>query len=382
MNEERFQALMREAVGDAPISPWLSDAVRARVAQPAPPASRAPLALVAAILVLAILAIALVPRILNRTHSITPGGIATPSRLEPLNCTLPVIIYDQTPGPDPSQPWINGSQAAKLWGFVNTRTGQFTPDPSASPVHGMPVDLMYESSATAARTGTPPQQALSYSRPTGRWLPVGPARLSPDGLSYAYLGDMRATTLMRYDIATGQRVKVWQAGVQIGIIRWTASGILVSNSGPGTSQVWLVNPKTGVPTEVPPAASVLPPPSSAPAQTLGTTAAGEVIREEAVLNGPSVTIWVYYDTAGGKRVLIYHDTGPTANLSDVNGVTWHKGTGFDPGAGVADGGEIWFSTFAPSLTVWHWDKTRGLGQVDIVLVDPNVLTSMPAGSCF
>lgn len=115
--------------------------------------------------------------------------------------------------------------------------------------------------------------------------------------------------------------------------------------------------------------------------TLGTTAGGDVIQEEAVLNGPTVTIWVYYDPAGGHRVLIYNGTGPTANLSNANGVIWHKGSGFDPGAAVAEGGDIWFSTFAPSLTVWHWDKVRGLGQVDIALTDPNIFESLPAGAC-
>jgi hypothetical protein len=118
--------------------------------------------------------------------------------------------------------------------------------------------------------------------------------------------------------------------------------------------------------------------------TLGTTAAGDVIREVAVLNGATVTIWVYYDTARGKRVLIYQGTGPTANVSNVNGVMWHKGTGFDPGRALATayGGEIWFSTFAPSLTVWHWDETRGLGKVEIALVEPNLLESVSTGPCF
>ncbi len=80
--------------------------------------------------------------------------------------------------------------------------------------------------------------------------------------------------------------------------------------------------------------------------------------------------------------MIYHGTGPTGTVADVNGVMWHKGTGFDPGGAVAAAGEIWFSTFAPSFTVWHWDASRGLGQVDIALVDPNILESTPAGACY
>ena len=386
MNEERFRALMRQAVGDEAVPRWLDDGVRTRIARPVQRASRGPLfALVAAFIVLAILAVAIGPRLFHRGPAVTPGAVGTPTGVDPTDCTVPVIVYDQNPGADPSQPWTTGSQAAKLWGFVNTRTGRFTADPSASPVQGMPVDRMYTSASTPARTGAPaPQAALSYSPGARRWLPVAPERISPDGLSYAYLGDIYGRTLMRFDIATGHSVELWHAGVQIGIVRWTTSGILVNNGEPGTSQSWLVDPVTGVPTEVRPTASVLPSPyqASSTRYTLGTTAAGEMIHEEAVLNGPTVTIWVYYDTAGGKRVLIYHGTGPTANVSDVNGVMWHKGTGFDPGAAVADGIEIWFSTLAPSFTVWHWDETRGLGQVDIGVVDPNILETMPAGPCF
>jgi hypothetical protein len=188
---------------------------------------------------------------------------------------------------------------------------------------------------------------------------------------------------MRYDIETGQSVKLWQAGIQIGIIMWATNGILVA-ADPSSSPVWLVDPVTGARTKVPPATKALPPPFPSPGstRTLGLTPAGDTISEEAVLNGATVTIWVYLDTADGKRALIYHGTGPTGTVADVNGVTWHKGTGFDPGWALADAGDIWFSTFAPSLTVWHWDKTRGLGQVDISLVDPNILQSMPAGACF
>lgn len=383
MNEAGFRSLMREAVGEEEPRPWLAHAVRTRVTQPERRTWGAPwLAIAAVFVVLALLAVAIAPRLLHRGLYALPQSVANPQGIDPSNCTLPVIVYDQIPGPDKSQPWQDGSQAAKLWGFVSTRTGRFQIDPSASPVRGMPVDPVYDSSPTAARIAAPPAPALSYSAAVKRWLPVAPERVSPDGLSYAFLGDLQATTLMRYDIETGQILKLWDAGFQIGIIRWTASGILVS-AAPGSSRDWLVDPVTGAHQEVQPASTVLPPPSSGANLTaLGTTSNGDVIHEQAILNGATVTIWVYYDTAGGKRFLIYHGTGPTANVSDVNGVMWHKGTGFDPGTAVSAGAEIWFSTFAPSFTLWHWDQTRGLGHVDIALVDPYVLESLPAGPCF
>lgn len=379
MNEERFRELMRLAVGDEGVPPWLNHAVRARIERPAQPQSRIQLlALVAALLVFAVLVIAVGPRILNGSRSITPGGaatsgrFATPSPVEALSCSLPVIIYDQIPGPDPSQPWAGGSELAKLWGLVNTRTGQFTSDLSASRARQLPGDH-----------AAPQKQALSYSPEARRWLPVNPERISPDGMSYAYLGDAKARKLMRYDIATAQTTMLWDAGFQLWIIRWTARGILVGDSEPDPSRTWLVDPETGNPgqTVALPSSEADSPPGGAMFNTLGTTATGEVIKEAALLNGSTVTIWVYYDPAGGKRVLIYSGTGPTESVSNVNGVMWHKGSGFDPGAAVAEGAEIWFSTFAPSFTVWHWDKARGLGQVDVALADPNILATMPAGAC-
>lgn len=39
--------------------------------------------------------------------------------------------------------------------------------------------------------------------------------MSPDGLSYAYLGDTQARKFIRYDIASGQSVTLWNAAAQI-----------------------------------------------------------------------------------------------------------------------------------------------------------------------
>jgi len=394
MNEERFRSLMRDAIGDVQASPWLSQAVRTRIARPETPPSRAGwVAAIAVCVVVAFLVGAIAPRLLHPTTSVTPGAGA--GGVDPTNCTLPVIIYDQTPGPDPTQPWDGGTSAAKTWGLLNTHTGKFAANPSASPVPGMPVDLstVYPNPppATGARLVIPPQPALAYSHATGRWLPVLPERVSPDGQSYVYQDDIYGSTVVRYDIATGKSVVLWSAGKQIYIIKWIPNGILVGDSEPTPRQVWLVNPVTGVPTVVnsPPAAhynrggdSHPPVPLATSAGAVGLTASGDPILKVSVLGKGTVTIWVYYYTAAGKRIVIYHKTGATANVSDVNGV-WFTGAGlFDPAYAFTSGDESWFSTFAPSLTLWHWDATRGLKSVDIGVQDPHVLTSMPAGPCF
>ena len=388
MNEERFRTLMHGAIGEVEVSPWLAQAVRTRVARPMPQPSRARwFVLVAACLAVTILAVAIAPRLMHRVPSVTPGTVVTPSGIDPSNCTLPVIITDETAD------LVNGAPAGPKpdrWGFVNTRTGQFTVDKSASPVRDMPVEPVYVNPpvATPERKPTLPSLALSYSPTAKRWLPEPPERVSPDGLSYAYLGDIQQTTLMRYDITTGQSVTLWVAGGQISIIRWAPAGILVTSAPIGIqpSQAWLVNPETGARSIVKFAPSNLPVPhKGGTANSRGTTETGDVIEEEAILNGPTVSIWVYYDTPDRKRVFIYQGTGPTAQLVDSEGTIWHKGSGFDPGFSIAEGGEIWFSTFAPSLTLWHWDRARGLGEVDIALAKPalpKLLESAPAGPCF
>jgi len=384
MDEARFRALMHGAIGDEAMGQWLPGAVRKRVAQPAEPASRARvLAIVAAFALFAVLALALVPRILHRGQS-PASGVATPSRVQPLKCRLPVIVYDQKPGPDPTDPLNGGTEVMKLWGFVDTSTGAFTRDPKASPTKGMPVAPVY-TDVTPARTGAaPPVPALSYSPGARRWFPVAPEWVSPDGLSYAYLGDIYGKDLMRYDIATRQSIDLWHSAEQIDIVRWTARGILV-DSAVSTGH-WLVDPATGAVTPAPPPISPLPPPypkkSFGSAGTIGTTTAGEPIGQAEVLNGQTVTIWVYIDTAAHKRITIYHRTGPVGNLVTVDGITWHMGSGFEAGRLFATAGGIWFGTLAPTTSMWHWDPTRGLTRVDIHLVDKNLLRIVPAGPCF
>src|SRR5205814_7387722 len=95
------------------------------------------------------------PRLLNQAVPIAPAAsptpFASPTPIRAFNCTLPV-------------------HAGKLEGFVNTSTGLYTPDPSAS-VGGLP------------GSGAP----LSYDSTMHRWLPVDSLLISPDGTAYTYL---------------------------------------------------------------------------------------------------------------------------------------------------------------------------------------------------
>ncbi len=377
MNEERFRTLIREAVGEEPMPDWLATAVRSRIAQPQSTASRARwIALLAACVAFALIAIAIVPRVLPSTRPVVPGSTppptATPNEIDPANCTLPILLATA------SKDFLSTSTV----GFVHTSTGQFSTDASASPsVAGLPTD-------SVDSIGTPgPPQALSYSPAARRWLPVAPDRISPDGLSYAYLqrtyppgpGATPSSQLWRYDITTGKRTHLWSVGIEVYPIKWTASGILVPDQLAGGHR-WVVDPVTGAATELGLGTSGLfVPLSGDPHGTDGTgfhgvglTAAGQTIWWIFNLDKPRAADWVFYETAPGKRVYIYKGTQGDS-------------TGFNPDAAFADITGIWFSSYrvAPLVWhVWHWDAVRGLRRVDANGLTAKTVIPVPAGPCF
>jgi hypothetical protein len=407
MNNAEFRDLMREAVGNEQAGPWLSHAVRTRIAEPAPRTSRAPLlALLSACIALAVIAVAIAPRFIHLARSLTPA-VATPSGVDPTNCTLPVIVYDMGSN--------NGAQV----GFVDTHTGAFSADGSASSgLNQLPSDQQYVGapSATEARYANGQRTIQSYSAAAHRWLPVPPERVSPDGLSYVYTvqtgppswtvdgsaaraAGVGATTLMRYDIGTGTSSTVWAPGGAFFVDKWTTNGILVNapdsyGSNPAAafagSPELFVDPETGVTTPVHRSTTTvvslpngggweihvpIPNPSGSFIYTvnyssfIGFTEAGDLIQMTGTWQVPSAPMFVYYDQMDGKRVYIY---------DGVNG----NQIGFDGDHGIAADGEIWFATFLPSPVVWHWDPMRGLGKLSVNLEGSGNFEVQPVGACF
>src|ERR1700719_4347156 len=142
MDETRFRALMRDALGDEPMRPWLSEAVRSRVAQPedAHTGRARWILIIAAVLVALVVSLVLAPRLFTRPVAFVPG--ATPP-FGALNCTLPVLVGAGSPG------------------YVNTNTGRFTPDTTSTA--GMPTDY---------------QQTVSFDPTYKHLVPVPPSQVS------------------------------------------------------------------------------------------------------------------------------------------------------------------------------------------------------------
>ena len=314
--------------------------------------------------------------LLNRAPTHAAGAVAnappTSPAVDALGCTLPVFLSPMT---------IDYLSNFPV-GFVNTATGAYSIDGSASSsVSGMPTDYSNFS------TGRPPQ-ALSYSGAARHWLPVSSDRISPDGLSYLYIdrryppgpgpyGTFAPQTafyeLMRYDIASRQSTEVW-AGVTMGWVKWTAGGLIVVAEDLAGGHRWLVDPLLGSATELQP--SVVTPLRSDPQATdllryraIGFTDQGNTIWWLAGINKPGAPDWVFYETAPGQRVYIYK-----GKQSDARG--------FDPDEAYSDAGGIWFSDYQLGRDIWRWDPRHGLRKIPIAFEANVWYQAQPAGRCF
>jgi hypothetical protein len=276
------------------------------------------------------------------------------------NCRLPVTV---------------GSAG----GFVDTHTGQYTKDVSAS-VAGLPQGLV----------STPNYYSLALKR----WLPVLVGDVSPDGGSYAWVrllpdgstqDHVKTAELHRYEVATGTDRALWTSTVIFYIWRWDASGILVSTELPGSDRApaswWLVDPVTGAATQQVPSShaslfSFTPlagDPADASFHSLGVDAEGHMMWW-LMTNGKGAGVdWVFYETAPGQRVFIYHGT--------------KDATAFYPLAAMADSTGIWFSDSGLTYgVVWHWQQGTGLRNVMVTGLPAPDLNGFPsvslAGPCF
>jgi hypothetical protein len=146
------------------------------------------------------------------------------------SCRLPVVTWTQT---------AQGRVAAE--GFLTYPTGQLTSDASG----GVVLDgTRYRSTAKPYLYGGGPG-AGSYDWPLGRWLPVKPRSVSPDGLHYAYSTDFGAIHIV--DVATGiDRTLKGLEGPDY-VLYYAKEGVYFNQEweGPPGPGLWLLDPVTG-----------------------------------------------------------------------------------------------------------------------------------------
>jgi hypothetical protein len=389
MNEEQFRTRLRGALGEPPASD-LTRGLEARLS--AGPARRASSVLgpLAATLALLTIAGAVGWRLIyQRTNApatvkgsiatAAPTVVPTAAAVDPLNCRLPVVIMRESgpPGQFASEP-----------GFVDTRSGQYVKDTTAS-IAGLPGGTFEGTDVKPFRAAAP----AYYSQDVKRWLPVGRDALGPDGLSYLWerllpqgsnIANFKNVELHRYDLRTATDHLLWTYRGSITIHRWDAAGILVDTMPPppagGQMLFWLLDPDSGAATEQPYVNEHQGPTKLPGEGQNGTFAVGSFGKDSQGRTiyrlgsrTPGDQEWVFYESAPGQRVTIYKG---------------HQGdaTGFDPGRPMADGAGIWFSDYE-TRGLWYWDPASGLHKVVVKglpapLPGPNsAVYADPAGAC-
>lgn len=387
MDETRFRALMHVAIGDEPMQPWLTTAVRSRLAEPRRRQVAGPMAAVAAILVAAVVVAGLVlPQVLANRHvpntgprvlpAATPSATPAPALVDPTNCRLPVTV-ERGAGPP--------SQVATQVGFVNTRTGKYTRDATPS---------------VARLPGGGAQVPMFYSSAVQRWLPTNVTQVAPDGRRYAWVQSLpigtvypryKASELHIYDLvsAVDQTIVTYRGAISIW--RWDAAGIHVivgQVNADAPPQTWrLVDPTTGALTRdtispimsFPPFKPLPGDPHDANFTSPGRTADGHTIWWIDNLDSPGAADWVFYETTPGHRVYLYRGVEGAA-------------TSFDPEIALVDATGIWFSDADYVLdlkpAVWHWRLGGGLRKYPLAGLPAlfngsnAYILVRPAGPCF
>jgi hypothetical protein len=329
--------------------------------------------LAAAVIVALAIGLALIFHYARTVGPARPTPIPTTTRASVglPNCRLPVVVN-------------GGAQVAEV-GFVDTRSGHYTKDGSAS-VAGLPVGPI--------SAGKPLQPAAPawYSDALRRWIPVGGAGLAPDGGSYLWVRllpegsnypNFQKAELHRYDVASATDRTLWTYAGSIDVSRWDPSGILVQTAAPegGVPLWWLVDPRTGTAdrTSAPADYYVMGPPhlpgdpqeegGGFVSAGLGTDSQG---RKVFRLGSPTAGApeLVFFETAPGQRVTIYRGKQGDA-------------TGFDPGGTMGDATGIWFLA-SSGPTLWHWQQDTGLHKLTLTGLPGSASSTVyvdPAGPC-
>ena len=385
MNEERFRQRFRGALGEPPPSDLQRRLeANASLGPPGRTSSRlGPLAATLAFLIVAgLVGYRVVYQRATAPVTVKRSTVATASpavsAVDPLNCRLPVVVMGESGPP---------GQLVTEPGFVDTHTGQYVKDGSAS-IADLPGGAFEGTDVKPSR----PAAAVWYSASTRRWLPVGNSMIAPDGHSYLWVRllpqgsnivNFKTAELHRYDLTTARDHLLWSYAGYINVHRWDASGILLDTDPPppagGNVILWLIDPGTGMAAEQPqtPGSGGL---TKLPGEGLngfsyeifGADAQGRPLyRIGSRQSGDQE--WVFYESAPGQRVTIYKGTqGDT--------------TGFDPFQAMGDGSGIWFSDYERH-GLWYWDPSSGLHKIVVKgvpgqLAGPNSSGYVnPAGSC-
>jgi hypothetical protein len=389
MNEEQFRARMRGALGEPPSSD-LRRGLEARLTAGSARPRSSVLGPLAAILALLTIAGAVGWRLAYQrtsapatvkqsTATAAPTVAPTAVAVDPLNCRLPVVIMRESGPP---------GQITTEAGFVDTRSGQYVKDNSAS-IAGLPGGAFEGTDVKPFRAAAP----AWYSDAVKRWLPVGSTLVAPDGRSYIWtrflpagsnIANFKRAELHRYDITTATDHLLWSYAGYINVHRWDAAGILVDTTPPppagGTTILWLIDPQTGTAAEQP-YVNQQQGPTMLPGEgqngafswgSFGTDAQGRTIYRIGSRQAGDQE-WVFYESAPGQRVTIYKGQQGDA-------------TGFDPGTPMGDGRGIWFSDYE-TRGLWYWDPASGLHKLLVKglptqLAGPNSSVYVdPSGSC-
>lgn len=386
MNEEQFRARLRGAIGEPPPTD-LRRGLEARLTAGSARPRSSVLGPLAATLALLTIAGAVGWRLVyqrtsapatvkHSTATAAPTVAPTAVTVDPLNCRLPVVIMRESgpPGQMTTEP-----------GFVDTRTGQYAKDNSAS-IAGLPGGVFEGTDVKPFRAAAP----VYYSEVVKRWLPMGRGALAPDGQSYLWepllppgsnITNFKSVELHRYDLATSSDHLLWTYPGIMTIDRWDAAGIfLETTTRTGSVVLWLVDAETGVATKQP-YVNMHHGPTRLPGEgqngsfswgSFGEDAQGRTLYRIGSRQ-PGDQEWIFYESAPGQRVTIYKGQQGDA-------------TGFDPFEAMGDGRGIWFSDFE-TRGLWYWDPVTGLHKVSVKgppapLPGPNSSVYVnPAGSC-
>ena len=295
----------------------------------------------------------------------SPPAVASPSAVDPTRCRLPVIANLEVGPPNPQ----NTTQA----GFVDTATGQYVGDASAS-IAGLPGGGSPGSGSI--KPATPPM-IQSYSSSLQRWLPVYQRSVAPDGRSYVWdrllpagstYGNFQKAELHWFDLAAGTDHVLWTYPGSINVERWDGSGIIINTVPPtgGVQLRWRADPVSGTISQLPPVnrseGFTELPGDRGKSPGLGYAGIGTDTQGRSIFRIGSRQAgdrdWGFFETAPGQRVYIYKGTQGDA-------------TGFDPMETFADSTGLWFGDYNHPQ-IWHWSASTGLRKMAV--------TGQPSGT--
>ncbi len=363
MREDEFRTRFRKAMGEppplVPPVPWHAGD------QPRSGPSRVAAAIAVGLAALVVISLLETRLLLHRSGSPappTPAPVATEA-VRPSSCSLPVVAVERT---------------QRTAGFITIPGGTFVADPRAT-VADLP-------SSPAGPIAAGP---TFYSPHLGRWLPTGPAAVSPDESQYLYtvllpagssFSDFKSAELHVFDVSLRTDRKLFTYAGSIDVIEWTVRAIIVDTVPPrgGARHLWSIDPKSGAVTET----DVSADPNSltpGPGQTQSGFSYGVIGHDSTgapifVIGGgrPGATYTVVLKRSGAQ-VVVY--SGTVGDRTD-----------FDPIAALGDGQGVWFYN-RDAARIWLWQPGQGLQSTAISGLPSTggqpigSLVFLPAGPC-